>query len=244
MIDSEAVIERVRHVLRRDPRIDFDYQAIGLTFANGALLLSGEVGDIAQKRLAAERAATAPAVTTVVDELRVRPKETLPDAEIGDLVRTALVEEPALAGCTIREHVRGGFRPVHSPLTSIGRIDIGIAQGVVTLAGEVPSLAQKRLSGVLAWRCPGTRDVVNSLDVRPVEEDSDAAICDAVQLVLDRDPAIHAAGIRVAARDAHVALDGTVPAASEVTAAEHDAWFVFGVRNVVNRLAVAAAAGN
>jgi osmotically-inducible protein OsmY len=240
MIDSEAATESVRRALRRDTRIDFDHQAVTLTFANGELLLAGEVGDITAKRLAVERAATVPLVTAVFDELRVRPAEILPDAEIDDLVCQALVEEEALAGCTIRERVRGGFRPAHSPLTNVGRIDIRVARGVVTLAGEVPSLAQKRLAGAFAWRTPGTRDVVNSLDVRPAEEDSDEAICDAVRLVLDRDPAVHAAGIRVAAQDAHVSLEGTVPTAAEVAAAEHDTWFVFGVRDVVNRLAVAA----
>ena len=240
MIDNEAAAEQARRVLRRDPRIDFDHQAMNLTFANGELLLSGEVVHIAAKRRAVERAATAPLVTTVFDELRVRPTEVLADAEISDLVCRALVEEPALAGCTMRKRVRGRFSFVHSPVTSVGRIDVGLARGVVTLSGEVPSLAQKRLAGALAWRVPGTRDVVNSLDVRPAEDDSDDAVCDAVRLVLDRDSGIHAAGIRVAAENGHVRLDGTVPAASEIAAAEHDAWFVFGVRDVVNRLVVGA----
>jgi len=96
MIDSDAVLEEVRRRLRREPRIDFDHQAISLTFANGELLLSGEVGDIAAKRLAVERAATAPPVTALFDEVRVRPAESLPDGEIRDLVRQALVSEPAL----------------------------------------------------------------------------------------------------------------------------------------------------
>jgi osmotically-inducible protein OsmY len=240
MIDSVAVLEEVRRLLRRDPRIDFDHQSLGLTFANGELLLSGEISDIAAKRLAVESAAKSPSVTAVFDELRVRPAETMPDAEIRDLVRKGLVEEEALAGCTIMERIGARSRLAHSPLTSVGQVDIGVARGVVTLAGEVPSLAQKRLAGVLAWWVPGTRDVVNSLEVRPSEEDSDEAICDAVRLVLDRDRAVHAAGIRVAAQDGRVALDGTVPAASEVAAVVRDAWFVSGVRDVLNRLAVSA----
>jgi osmotically-inducible protein OsmY len=240
MIDSEAAVEVVRKLLRRDPRIDFDHQSVTLTFANGELLLSGEVGDIAAKRRAVARAAAAPLVTAVLDELRVRPAEVLPDAEISDLVREAFVDEPALAGCTMRQRVGGRFRFVHSPLTSVGTIDFSVARGAVTLAGEVPSLAQKRLAGALAWRVPGMCDVVNRLEVRPAEEDSDAALCDAIRLVLDKDPAIHAAGIGVAARDGQVTLGGTVSAASELAAAEHDAWFVVGVHDVVNQLRVAA----
>jgi osmotically-inducible protein OsmY len=240
MTDNEAAIEQVRRALRREPRIAFDRQQIGLNFANGELLLSGEVGDIAAKRLAVARAVAVPEVTTVFDELRIRPAEILPDAEIGDLVRRVLVEEPALTGCALRQRIGIRFQSVHSPPTAVGRIDFAVARGVVSLSGEAPSLAQKRLAGALAWRVAGTRDVVNSLDVRPPEEDSDDALCDAVRLVLDRDLTVHAVQIRVAARDGQVGLDGTVGAAAEVAAAEHDAWFVFGVRDVVNRLVVSS----
>ena len=124
MTDSEAALEEVRRALRREPRVNFDHQPISLTFANGELLLSGEVGDVAAKRLAVERAAGAPSVTAVLDELRVRPAESIPDDEIYDLLRRALVEEPALTGCTIREHIRGQFQIVHAPLTSVGRVDL------------------------------------------------------------------------------------------------------------------------
>ena len=238
MIDSEAALEEVRRALRREPRIDFDHQAISLTFANGELLISGEVDDIAAKRLAVERAARAPSVTVVFDELRVRPDESIPDDEIRDLLRRAFVEEPALTGCTIREHIPGRLQIVHAPLTSVGRIDVTVTRGAVTLSGEVPSLAQKRLVGALAWWVPGSRDVINTLGVLPAEEDSDDAIGDAVRLVLDRDPAVHATGIEVDTRDGVVTLDGTIPAASEHRAAEHDAWYVWGVRDVINHLTV------
>jgi len=121
-----------------------------------------------------------------------------------------------------------------------GRIDVAITRGVVTLAGEVPSLAQKRLAGALAWWVSGTRDVIDTLGVQPPEEDSDDAICDAVRLVLDRDPAVHAAAIQVGSRDGVVTFEGTIPAASEHTAVEHGPWCVWGVRHVVNHLTVRA----
>lgn len=80
--------------------------------------------------------------------------------------------------------------------------------------------------------------MINTLGVLPAEEDSDDAIGDAVRLVLDRDPAVHATGIEVDTRDGVVTLDGTIPAASERRAAEHDAWYVWGVRDVINHLTV------
>ena len=179
-------------------------------------------------------------MTGVLDELRVRPAESIPDDEIYDLLRRALVEDPALTGCTIRGHIRGRLQIVHVPLTSVGQIDVAVTRGVVTLAGEVSSLAQKRLAGALAWWVPGTRDVINTLGVQPPEEDSDDAIRDAVRLVLDRDAAVHAAGIQVGSRDGVVTFEGTIPAASECMTAEHDAWYVWGVRDVVNHLTVRA----
>lgn len=238
MIDSETVLAEVRRALRGEPRVDFDRQAIRLAFTNGEVLVSGEVDDIAAKRLAVERVATTPSVASVVDELCVRAATSMTDSEIRDLVRTALAEEPVLAGCTIREPVSGGFTTVRSPSTEVGRIDIKAQRGVVILEGDVSSLAQRRLAGVLSWWVPGTRNVINDLAVRPSEDDSDELIADAVRVVLEKDALVHAGGIRVAARHAVVILDGVVPAAAERAAAERDAWYVAGVADVVNQLEV------
>jgi hypothetical protein len=90
--------------------------------------------------------------------------------EIRDLLRRTLVEGPALTGCTIREHILGGLQIAHASPMSIGRIDFAVRRGAVTLAGEVPSLAQARLAGARAWCVPGTRDVINALAVQPAEE--------------------------------------------------------------------------
>lgn len=162
------------------------------------------------------------------------------DGEIRDLVRKALVEEPTLAGCTIRERISGGFRTARTPGTEVGRIDIEVRHGMVTLEGEVSSLAQRRLAGVLSWWVPGSRNVINNVAVQPPEDDSDEVIADAVRLALDKDAMVHSAGIRVGARHAVVILDGVVPVATDRAAAERDAWYVFGVLDVVNRLKVGA----
>lgn len=124
--------------------------------------------------------------------------------------------------------------------TVVGRIDFKIRQGVITLEGEVPSLSQKRLSGVLAWQIPGPRNVIDELAVRPAENDSDELIANAVRQALDKDPLVHAAGIRVNAQDRLVTLEGAVPAAGERDEAERDAWCVIGVGGVLNRLEVHA----
>jgi osmotically-inducible protein OsmY len=111
-----------------------------------------------------------------------------------------------------------------------------VGDGVVTLDGQVSSLSHKRLAGVLAWWVPGSRDVVNGLEVAPIQEDSDDEIAEALKLVLEKDPLINAYRIRVTVRSAVVILEGLVVNNAESEIAEMDAWYVFGVDRVVNRL--------
>jgi osmotically-inducible protein OsmY len=110
----------------------------------------------------------------------------------------------------------------------------------VVLEGQVPSLSHKRLAGVLAWWVPGTQNVLNCLIVEPPEEDSDDEMTDALRLVLEKDPFVNADQIRVTSNDRTVTLEGLVPNEAESEMAEQDAWCIFGVDRVVNRLEVRA----
>ena len=51
------VLHRVRAALASEPRLDLHNFPIELSFAQGTLTLEGEVGDVAAKKLALERAA-------------------------------------------------------------------------------------------------------------------------------------------------------------------------------------------
>ena len=240
MTKDTALLERVREALRADTRIGFDEEAIVLSLADNQLVIAGEVADIAAKRRALRRAAAALDGCGIVDRLHVRPAVAMEDGTIRDLVRDALVEEPALSRCRLREWVKGEPQLVRDPPGATETIDIRVEDGVVTLDGEVMGLAQKRLAGALAWWVPGSRDVINGLGVAPAEADNDFEIADAVRLVLEKDPFVNADQLRVGARRAVVALDGVVPTESERDMAECDAWYVFGVEDVVNRIAVKA----
>ncbi len=59
-----------------------------------------------------------------------------------------------------------------------------------------------------------------------------------MRLVLEKDPFVDPDQVRVTTNNATVTLDGLVPTESERDMAEHDAWYVFGVEDVVNRIAV------
>jgi osmotically-inducible protein OsmY len=97
-------------------------------------------------------------------------------------------------------------------------------------------LTAKRLAGVLAWWVPGSRDVVNGIEVLPPAEDNDDEVVDAVRLVLEKNPFVNASQIRVSCSNYIVTLEGLVKSEAQRRMAEADAWYVFRVDRVVNLL--------
>ncbi len=236
MTGERSVLEAVRSALRSEPRVRPTEGPIHLVLANGELTMEGEVDHIAGKKLALEAAARVPGVDTIVDRLHVRPATPMGDGDIRDKVRDALLEETALASCTIRVWDKDRLEVVREVQDAVGTIDVRVEEGIVTLDGDVAGPGQKRLAGVLAWWVPGSRDVFNGIGVTPPEQDSEAAVTDAVMQVLEKDPFINSESIRVHTRRGIVTLDGTVPRQAECKLAEDDAWYVFGVDKVTNRL--------
>ncbi|HQT77909.1 MAG TPA: BON domain-containing protein [Rhodopila sp.] len=236
MTETQDVLDAVRQALHSEPRVHATEGPIHLAYADGELTMEGEVDHIAGKKLGLEAAAKVPGVSRIIDRLRVQPATPMGDGEIRDKVRDALLEETSLASCAIRAWVKGQPEIARAPADAIGTIDIRVEDGVVTLDGDVTGLGQKRMAGVLAWWVPGSRDVINGIGITPPEQDSEAAITDAVLQVLEKDPFVDAGSIRVHTRRSVVTLDGTVPREAERKLAEDDAWYVFGVDRVVNRL--------
>ncbi|HYL49753.1 MAG TPA: BON domain-containing protein [Stellaceae bacterium] len=238
MPSTEDIVDRVRKSLHRDARIDIAHHPLRLSWTDGDLIIDGEVADVAAKKLALERVARVPGVDAIVDRLRVAPAEVMPDDRIRDLVCNALRQDSAFAACALSGWDKGRLEPVQAPTAPAGAITVTVADGVVTLDGDVPGLGLKRLAGVLAWWVPGSRDVVNGIGVTPPEDDNDEEITDAVRIALEKDPFVNASQIRVGTRNAVVTLAGLVPTPSEHDMAEFDAWYVFGVDQVVNRIGV------
>ena len=238
MSDESSILDAVRSALHSEARVHPTEGPIHFVFINGELTIEGEVDHIAGKKLALEAAARVSGVSRIIDRLHVRPATPMGDGEIRDKVRDALLEEIALASCTIRVLDQGCLEVVRETPDAVGTIDVRVEDGIVTLDGDVAGPGQKRIAGVLAWWVPGSRDVINGIGVTPPEQDSEAAVTDAVLQVLEKDPFINSESIRVHTRRAVVTLDGTVPREAEVKLAEDDAWYVFGVDKVVNRLIV------
>lgn len=231
---------KVRGVLRSEPRLGpaFHLRELRLD-PDGVVLLDGEVPDVAAKKLALEKVAAIPGIAGIADRLHVRPATYMTDKEIRVHIRNALIAEPAFASLEIREFENGQWRLVRgAPAGAHGMIDIEVENGVVVLDGRVPGLTSKRLAGVSAWWVPGVRDVFNGIEVSPPEDDSPDMVAEAVRVVLEKDPFVNAAQIRVGVRDTQVRLTGLVANETERQVAERDAWMVFGVDTVVNDIRV------
>lgn len=95
MADAKQVVKRLCKAAGSDPRVDLRHLKIDYDPASGIATFAGEVPNAATKRLALRRAGRVPAVTRVVDRLRVRPAERLGDGALRDLVRDS---ELTLAG--------------------------------------------------------------------------------------------------------------------------------------------------
>jgi osmotically-inducible protein OsmY len=119
-----------------------------------------------------------------------------------------------------------------------GEVEVAVEDGVITLEGSVISLSHKRVAGVLAWWTPGCRDVVNSLGVSPPEEDNDDEVADALRLVLEMDPLVQSDRVSARAKDYVVTLEGQVRSDAERRRAELDAWALFAIDKVINKLEV------
>ena len=239
MVRADEVIGTIRAALERETRVNLHDHPIELAFADGVVTISGEVGGIAAKKLALEIAARPSPVAGIVDRLRVEPSEQMEDGAIRDHVCNALGSEPAFTDYAVRALVKQGIEEVRGvPRGGQGRaFEVEVADGVVTLNGTAESISHKRLAGVLAWWVPGSRDVVNGIEVWSNQE-SDGDLVDLIRIVLEKDPLVNAAQISIQCTEGVVTLEGTVPTPNNRRAAESDAWYVLGVNEVVNKLAV------
>lgn len=239
MEDKEAILKQVQAAIEHDAHLDLQTHPIGMTFGGGLLTLEGEVGGIDVKRRALKAASDVEGVSRIADRLRVAPPERTGDGATRDAVCKLLLRDVDFQNCGLHLHAKGRVEILREPAgDSSGSIDVAVADGVVTLTGRVISLSHKRLAGVLAWWARGCRDVVNELKVVPQEEDNDDEITDALRLVLETDPSVHADQIGIRCQGRVVTLEGIVASEAERTRAEADAWCLFAVDNVINRIEV------
>lgn len=241
MAAQEQILKQVQAALQHDAGINAPSHPLTLDLQDGRLTLSGEVASIAAKKRALEAVRRVPGVAEVVDRLRLAMPERLGDGAVRDAVCQLLLLDVDLRNCTIRAWVKGQLETLQDAdggEEPCGSITVGVEDGVVTLSGEMISLSHIRLAVAMAWWARGCRDVVNALTVNPPEADSDDEVTDALRLVLETDPRVHAGQIGIATKDYVVTLEGLVPSDEERRFAEQDAWCLPAVGGVVNHLRI------
>jgi osmotically-inducible protein OsmY len=241
MSERTPVEKAVLAALEREPGVNLHRWPVHVEYdvVNRALILEGEVGDITAKRRAYECASRVAGVDGVMDRLLVHPGEPRGDGAIRASITQAILDEPTLRDCSLHAYHKGIMETLRAAPAGRDVIGVTVEDGVVMLTGHVGSLSHKRLAGALAWWAPGCRDVLNEMKVQPPEADNDGEIADALRLVLEKDPLMpHADDLGIGVRGGIVTLSGVVTTAEERRLAEYDAWYLVGVRNVINRLDV------
>lgn len=236
---SDTIVNRIRGALAHEAHLDPVSHPIEVSLAGSTVTLAGDVPGIACKRLALGAVAAVDGVADVVDRLRLAPVPAVGDGAIRDAVSKWLSRNVDFINCTLRVLATGRLEVLRQAgEDSSGAIDIAVDDGVITLSGHVISLSHKRLAGLLAWWARGCRDVVNLLEVRPAEEDTDEEVIDALRLALETNPLVHADQIAIDSRNFVVTLKGFVATEEERRHAELDAWYLHGVRRVLNEIQV------
>lgn len=240
MQGKEAVLKRVQAAFEYESGINLQNHPIEMHFIDGLLVLAGEVPDIACKKKAIAMARSISGGNGLLDQLRVAAGERAGDGAVRDSLCGQILQHVDFQNCSVRVWVKEQVETLRDVAGAdpSGALLISVEDGIVTLSGQVISLSHKRLAGVLAWWSRGCRDVVNELAVVPHEDDSDYELIDAMRLVLETDPFVHADQIGVSCENSIVTLQGVVSSEAESTRAEQDAWYLHAVDGVINRLEV------
>ena len=183
--------------------------------------------------------------TRLVDQLRVIANPPVGDGELRTRMCERLAQAVEFRNCVICARVKGQLEVLRGTMDQAGNdgngvVEVTVEDGVVTLTGQVASLSHRRLASVTAWWVGGCRDVVNLLELVPAEVDGDDEIAEALHLVLETDPRVHADQITIDVKDHKITLAGWAATEAEKRQAEQDAWCLDAMGGVVNRIQVRA----
>ena len=130
------------------------------------------------------------------------------------------------------------------PNLDAAALGVTVVEGVVTLTGQMRSLAEKWTAEHVAKRVAGVLAVTNDIVVQlPGESQrTDADIARAALNALEWDVRVPHRQVTVAVSDGIVKLEGAVDTQQQKLAAEHVIRHLTGVKGVTNLLRVTAAA--
>ncbi|MEU7172865.1 BON domain-containing protein [Micromonospora tulbaghiae] len=200
-----------------EPRVGPD--EIGVTVTEGVVTLTGRVDSYA-KKWAAERAAhRVTRVRAVANDLAVR------------IDTAAGREDPEIAVAAVRALEWDAFVPIEA-------LQVTVADGWVTLHGEVEWEYQRRAAERSVARLTGVRGVSNGIAVRPAVHADGRDLAERIVDALARNRATEAEEVDVRVHGDAVLLDGQVHSAGEREEIERVVWNAPGIREVHNHLVV------
>jgi osmotically-inducible protein OsmY len=209
--------------LRRDvlDELDFDPSLdagdIGVAVSEGVVTLTGHVGSFAEKGEAERAVRRVKGVRAIAQEIQVRPHDA---KKIED-------DQIAARALAIIDW------STHLPKDAI---QVKVAQGWITLTGEVPWWFQADAAEEAVRKLSGVVGVLNLCEVRPRVQPR--AVKDRVLEAFKRNALFEADAIKVTVAGDKVTLEGNVTALAERDAAERAAWSAPGVRSVEDWITV------
>lgn len=235
----DELLKTITARLEQDTRVNLHRSAITLGVEDNAIVLQGQVNTIAEKRAAIDtvtRTLLERGRWPIVDRLHVKPTARKENLELKQAAAAALNDEPVFRDYTLLTKVAENIETLRDKGPGNKVIMAAVSDGCISLSGQVESHSHRRLAEVLMWWTEGCEFVDNQLDIVPPERDTDNEITDAVRIVLEKDPLVHADQLRVGTAGGVVMLNGSVASEEERRLAIMDAWYVPGVADVVARI--------
>lgn len=143
MTNEKEIIDQVRAELERDPRLPRPVE-VAVSEREGTVTLRGSVGNPHQRRAAVEIAKAVGGVRAVEDQLSVDLLDRWPDDEVRGAALQALMSNADVPD---------------------GRIDVTVAEGWLTMKGEVKHQHESDAAFETVSRLPGVGGITNEIKV-------------------------------------------------------------------------------
>ncbi|MDA1017203.1 MAG: BON domain-containing protein [Planctomycetota bacterium] len=220
---DKLVAEEIAAAMQRD--VYLTGLKIDVAVNDGAVSLSGVVGNPYQRQRAGDLAWKTANVTDVINELEIN--RLIDGGERGMVMAPSAVE--------LTEDVIAQLQ--HDPRVDARNIQVTVRDGHVTLRGHVPSVAQRQIAEMDTRDVVGAVWVTNLLSVRTDLQD-DRKVEAAIRQALSADTVLRRYLLKVQSVDGIVSLSGTVNSLFSKFHASQVAGRVPGVRAIRNEISV------